>query len=294
MSGMTRPLALLLVACAAVAAAATPARAGDPELRDPTPARSLPVVVRVDGRSWTASQLAELARSRGITLGTTNAVAFAEELISFRLTALEATSAGVGDWPGYQRRAKRARDEHIAHALHKERLARLPPSVAAAERAAAALRDVDTRARKQVAVSHHRDRVDASEADAVLATVGDESVSRRDVQAELDALPPAYRPPFSTPEGFATLVERVAQKQLFVQYAQRYRTDLLERLAPDLASIAEQELVRAFLEKELSKSATKDGQSQAFAALVARWRKRHRTELDRAALQAFFGAGGRR
>ena len=335
------------------------------------------VIVRIDAQSWTQAELVALARARNIALDTSNGRDFAEELVSFELSAIEATAAKTEADPEFQRRVKSAVDEYIAHALYREKMATMPPvtddllreryqrqlglftsrenaqveefwaptkddvaQVVAKlkvgedfaalqksgqlpatiktngrstvrpgqypvdvyrklrtmapgtfsepfanetggfivlrlmlyqpeimvpfekakdrlraqieqERLQEALKAVEDEAKRLIPVKMFTDRFGNTDSQVELVEVGDQKVTRNDVLREMASLPDNYRARFSTKEGFADLVDRVAQKVLFSLYANKHLPDFMARHKPQLDQIEKQERVRVFLEREL-------------------------------------------
>jgi parvulin-like peptidyl-prolyl isomerase len=118
------------------------------------PAAPDPGVLRGGERTWSASQIAALASSRGVSLDAKNAAEFLEEMVGYELAAIRARGTNVARLPAHEQRLRNARAEFAAHALYRDRMARMGPVTEA---------EVRARYERSLATLTERERADVEE-----------------------------------------------------------------------------------------------------------------------------------
>lgn len=117
-------------------------------------------------------------------------------------------------------------------------------------------RNVDLRheLRKRSDTKHDASQVQAN--DAILAEFGNEAITKRDLEMEIDKLPPAAKDSFATPEKKAELLKNLVAERLLVDKARRLELDK----APEVQDLLAKQLDSMIVQKLISDEVRKDVQ----------------------------------
>lgn len=117
-------------------------------------------------------------------------------------------------------------------------------------------RNVDLRheLRKRSDVKHDASQVKAD--DVILAEFGNEAITKRDLEMEIEQLPPAAKDSFSTPEKKAELLKNLVAERLLLDKARRLELDK----APEVQDLLARQLDSMIVQKLIADEVRKDVQ----------------------------------
>jgi peptidyl-prolyl cis-trans isomerase C len=118
---------------------------------------------------------------------------------------------------------------------------------------------------KAAARSRPSGRPTAAPAETVLARIGNERITRADVQRRLDELPAPYRANFSTPEGRQQFLERLVEERVWLLGARKQGVDRRPELRRQLEQSERDLLIRTYVNELMAASpAPSDSEAQAY------------------------------
>lgn len=114
-------------------------------------------------------------------------------------------------------------------------------------------RNVDLRQelRKRSDVKHDASQVKTD--DVILAEFGNEAITKRDLEMEIEKLPPAAKDSFSTPEKKAELLKNIVAERLLVDKARRLELDKTPEVQDLLAKQVDSMIVQKLISDEVRK-----------------------------------------
>jgi peptidyl-prolyl cis-trans isomerase C len=95
-------------------------------------------------------------------------------------------------------------------------------------------------------------------AETILATVGDNKITDKDLQVKIDSLPPQYVSFYSSSEGKKKLLDQLVQQKLFYLEAKNKKYDQDTEVQDALAKMQEEVLTNYYLKKEMEKITVSD------------------------------------
>ena len=96
-----------------------------------------------------------------------------------------------------------------------------------------------------------RTAADLAEGEVVLAEFGDEVITDRDLDAEIEKLPPAARESFSTAESRVELLRNLVAERLLLDKAMRLELDKAPEVQEELAQVRDGLIVRRLIDQEI-------------------------------------------
>jgi len=88
----------------------------------------------------------------------------------------------------------------------------------------------------------------------VLVTIGDQTITRRDVQHRLDELPEQYKANYSTPEGKQQLLDRMVEERVWMMEASRAGVPARPAVERQLEQQRRDLLIRTYLNEVMANS----------------------------------------
>ncbi len=105
----------------------------------------------------------------------------------------------------------------------------------------------------------------ARPADTVLARVGEEKITRADVQRRLDELPEPYRTNYSTPDGRQQFLDRMLEERVWLLGARKRGVDRRPELRRQLEQAERDLLIRTYVNELMAANpAPADSEAQVF------------------------------
>lgn len=96
------------------------------------------------------------------------------------------------------------------------------------------------------------------QAESILATIGDQKITDKDLQVKLEALPPQYVSFYSSSEGKRKLLDQLVQQKLFYLEAKAKNFEQDPDVQTALEKMKEEVLTNYYLKKEMEKITVSD------------------------------------